>query len=91
MNKLEKAKEIIKESLESAKYGIFNSRNIVGDEMFTVYNQDGLVIDICYRYGYFEVFGLSDEEFHELCEFYYELREVKRNYIMHRRNTNDKR
>ncbi len=90
MNKLEKAKEIIKHpTCATAKYGIFNSRNIVGDEMFTVYNQDGLVIDICYRYGYLEVFGLSDEEFYKLREFYYELREVRRNYIMHRRDNND--
>ena len=83
MNKLEKAKEIIKESWELAKYGMFNSRNNTGDKMFTIYNQDGLVIDICYHYGYFEVFGLSGEEFRELREFYYELSEVRRNFRMH--------
>lgn len=77
MNKLEKAKEIIKETHNLAKYGIFNTHNIVGDTMCTIYNQDRLRIDICYYYGYFEVFGLSDEEFHELREFYYDLRERK--------------
>ena len=51
MNRLEKAKEIVKENYELARYGIFNSRNILGDEMFTVYNQDGLVIDIGVNHG----------------------------------------
>ena len=73
MNKLEKAKEIIKDNIESADCGIFDSRNIVGDSMSNVYRGDGLVIDICYNYSYFEVFGLSASEFDELEDYYYEL------------------
>lgn len=69
-DKLKIAKKIIEENFEDAKYGIFGSRNIVGDVMYNVYDKDGLTIDICYGYGYFEVFGLTDEEFEKLEEYY---------------------
>ena len=45
---------------------MFDTRNFVGDQMFTIYNEDGFVVDYCYEYGYIEVFGLSDEEFNIL-------------------------
>ena len=45
---------------------MFNTRNWVGDQMCTIYNEDGFVVDSCYGYGYIEVFGLSDEEFSRL-------------------------
>ena len=70
MNKLEKAKEIITENFSLYDCGLFNSRNLVGDPMSTIYNEDGLTIDVCYYYSYFEVFGLTDEEFEELRKFY---------------------
>ncbi len=71
MSKLEKAKEIIRENFKYAEFGIFNSRNIVGDPVANLYNKgDGLIVDICYMYGYFEVFGLSEDEFDELAEYY---------------------
>lgn len=73
MNKLEKAKEIIKEYYKEGDCGIYDSRNIVGDWMTSIYNDNGLAIDICYSWNYFEVFGLSDEEFVELCEYYNQL------------------
>ena len=73
MNKLEKAKEIIKEYYKEGNCGIYDSRNIVGDWMTNIYNDNGLTIDICYGWSYFEVFGLSDEEFTELCKYYEEL------------------
>lgn len=74
MNKLEKAKEIIKENFSLSDCGLFNTRNLVGDPMSTIYDEDGLIIDICYYYSYFEVFGLTDEEFEELKKFYAYLR-----------------
>lgn len=43
--------------------------------MTNIYYGSNLQIDICYRYGYFEVFGLSDEDFKELEKFYDELEE----------------
>lgn len=71
--KLEKAKEIIRRHFNSADCGIFDTRNLVCDPMTTVYNENGLRIDICYRYAYFEVFGLTEKEFQELELFYTEL------------------
>lgn len=68
--KLEIAKQIIKENIRYAEYGIFSTRNTVGDHMDRIYKKYGLVIDICYKYRYFEVFGLSDDEFDELKSFY---------------------
>lgn len=73
MNKLEKAKEIIRENFEWGDCGIFSSRNTVGDPMENVYNKDGLIVDICPMYSYFEVFGLSEDEFDELAEYYNQL------------------
>lgn len=73
MSNLEKAKEVIKEYYDRADCGIFDTRNIVLDPMKTIYKDNGLTIDICYEYAYYEVFGLSDEEFEELCEYYREL------------------
>lgn len=73
MNNLEKAKEVIKEHYEEADCSIFNTRNWSGDIMTTIYDEDGLTIDICYNWGYFEVFGLSEDEFKELSVYYYSL------------------
>lgn len=73
MNNLEKAKQIIKENIGDAACGIFNSRNTVGDYMKTLYADNGLMIDICYCWAYFEVFGLTKEEFIELEEYYADL------------------
>ncbi len=70
MNNLEKAKSVIKEYYKAGDCGIFNSCNLVGDSMATVYHDDDLWIDICYDYSYFEVFGLSDNEFEDLVKFY---------------------
>lgn len=70
MDKLEIAKRIIKENIEDARCGIFDTRNIAGDTMETLYDSDGLTIDICYFWMYFEVFGLTEWEF-EILEKYY--------------------
>ena len=75
MTKLEIAKEIIKSDYHQASCGIFNCRNWVGDPMTNIYNDGELSIDICYHYAYFEVFGLSDEDFEELERFYNNLDE----------------
>lgn len=70
MNNLEKAKEIVKKYYKDADCGIFNSRNVLGDEMITIYKNESLTIEICYNYAYFEVFGLTNEEFKELEKYY---------------------
>ena len=70
MTKLDIAKDIIKEFYFLADCGIYDTRNIVGDRMTTIYEDDELIIDICYNYSYFEVFGLSEADFNELEKFY---------------------
>ena len=70
---VEKVKEIIKKNIEDASCGIFNCRNIVGDPMETIYDEDGVKIDICRNWEYFEVFGLTNEEFAEIESFYEDL------------------
>jgi hypothetical protein len=70
MSNLEKAKEIVKENYRYANCGIYNSRNILGDSMWTIYEGEGLTIDICYYYSYFEVFGLNHADFKELERYY---------------------
>lgn len=71
--KLETAKRVIEEFVSDACCGIFNSRNTVGDRMTTIYDSDELAVDICYGEMYFEVFGLSEEEFAELEAYYKKL------------------
>ena len=75
MTKLEKAKEIIEKFYKYAKYGLFDTRNFAGDRMENLYDDGELMIDICRRWSYFEVFGLNGDEFYELQEFYRELGE----------------
>ena len=70
MTNLEKAKKIIRENFSQAECGIYNTHNVAGDLMGTIYEENELRIDICVYYGYFEVFGLTDEEFEELKRFY---------------------
>lgn len=73
MTKLDIAKKIIKEHYSEADCGIYDSRNILGDPMITIYDDGSLTIDLCYYYSYFEVFGLTDSEFQELASFYTDL------------------
>lgn len=74
-NNLEKAKEIVKKNYKDADCGIFESRNVLGDRMMTIYKNESLTIDICYNYAYFEVFGLTNEEFKELEKYYDSLKD----------------
>ena len=70
MTRLDEVKQVIKMNCKNAMYGIFDTRNAAHDIMTTIYLDDNVQIDICYEYEYFEVFGLSDEEFSELAKFY---------------------
>lgn len=71
-DKLDKVKEVIKKNIEDAKCGIFFSRNIVGDPTQVLYidTDNSVEIDICYKYEYFEVFGLTKDEQKEIKNFY---------------------
>ena len=68
--KLDIAKQIIKRYCGEARCGIYNSRNICGDSMSNIFDDGELSIDICYGYEYFEIFGLSDNDFAKLEKFY---------------------
>lgn len=70
MSKFMIAKEIIKNNIEKAPYGLFNSCNLVNDEMEILYYCGGLTIEICYQYGYFEVFGLDSNDYYWLKQYY---------------------
>lgn len=68
--KLEIAKQIVKENCHAACHGMYNCRGTAEDTMNTLYDDGELRIDICYGWSYFEVFGLSPNDFAELERFY---------------------
>lgn len=74
---LDRVKLIIKLFYPLADCGLFFSRNLVGDKMDTIYNEDDIQIDICYDHCYFEVFGLSVEEQITMKHFYQDLEDDK--------------
>ena len=63
-------KNLIKENYEDADCGLFNTRNFAGDYMSTIFTGKFFTLDICYHWGYFEIFGTTKKEFKELKEFY---------------------
>ena len=59
---------------------VFNTRNLVGDRMITIYNKNGIQVDYCEDYDYLEIFGLTQEEFNSLVNithFGYEIRNME--------------
>lgn len=70
MNRVNKVKEIIRNYYSDAECGRFFTRNIVGDPMLTIYADDEITVDICYRYSYFEIFGLTEDEEDEVFAYY---------------------
>ena len=70
MSKLDIAKKIVKAYHPLAQCGIYNTQNVLGDPMQTIYKDDRICIKICTKYEYFEVFGLSEKDFAKLEEFY---------------------
>lgn len=68
MNKIDKLKIFLQENYPNEQ--AFNTKNIVGDSMVTVYNEDEIIVDYCYYYSYIEIFGLTDEEFEDLIDKY---------------------
>ena len=72
-NELEKIKMIMRENIEDARCGFFNTRNIVRDYMETLYKGKYFRLDLCFNYSYFEIFGTTLKEFNELKEYYEEI------------------
>ena len=73
MRKLNKIKKVIKENYNIADCGLFFTRNLVNDYMTTIYKEDGVTVDICTDWSYFEIFGLNEEEKEEIMKYYYVL------------------
>lgn len=67
---LEEVKKIIKQHYNEADCGLYFCRNTAGDTMTHLYCKNGILIDICYEWSYFEVFGLDSVQQLELKEFY---------------------
>ena len=65
-----KLKELIKKNYKNADCGLYNTRNTMGDTMTVLYKNGDIRLEICYYWAYFEVFGLSKEEFELLHKFY---------------------
>ena len=70
VSRIDKVKNVIRNRYSDATCGMFFTPNWVGDPMSTIWEEDGVTIDICYEYEYFEVFGLTEEEENELLAFY---------------------
>ena len=70
ISRIDKVKNVIRNRYNEADCGLFFTRNWIGDPMSTIWEKDGVTIDICYNYQYFEVFGLTEEEEKELLAFY---------------------
>lgn len=68
MTKKEKVEEVLEEYFEKEELPIqaFNTRNLVGDNMYTIYEENGITIDYCYNWNYVEIFGLSKKDFEDL-------------------------
>lgn len=67
MNRKEKIQEL-KNFLQENYPNIqaFNTRNIVGDLVYNVYNENGIRVDYCEGWEYVEIFGLTEKEFQNL-------------------------
>lgn len=66
MDKMDKLKKFLQEEYPNSQ--AFNTRNIAGDSICTVYEEDGITVDYCYYYEYIEIFGLTEEEFESLID-----------------------
>ena len=58
--------ECLRGILNDENNQFFNTPNTAGDTMTEVYKNDGIKLLHAEGYGYFEVFGLSDDEFEGL-------------------------
>lgn len=64
---LEFLEQWVRENDESLLWGdgtiqTFTTRNMVGDFMYTIYDEDGIQVDFAPSYIYIEVFGLKENE-----------------------------
>ena len=72
---LKEVKELIKKRYGDADGGMFFTRNIVGDTMKTIFKGEYFTLDMCYYWGYYELFGCTEDEEKEVTEYYEGLEE----------------
>lgn len=48
------------------KIQMFNTKNVVGDDMKTIYDDGTVKIEYCEHWGYIEIFGLSEKDYEEI-------------------------
>lgn len=66
-NKLNKLIEFLKDRFSDGVQA-FDTRNIAGDSMVTIYYDGEVVVDYCPYYEYIEIFGLTKEQFEIVCK-----------------------
>ena len=66
-DKLEKLVNFLKEKFPDG-IQMFDTRNWVGDEMTTIYEDSDITVDYAVDYGYIEIFGLTDDSFERVME-----------------------
>lgn len=66
----EAVKAVIADNIDCADCGLFFTGNTEDDETETLFNGEFFMVDICYDWSYFEVFGCGEDERAELKEFY---------------------
>lgn len=80
--RIEKIKNFLMEYFTSPIQA-FQTRNICGDFLITIYFEDNVVIDFCPYWEYIEIFGLTTEEWIKLkdwgviYEYFYEVEDIK--------------
>lgn len=54
MDKIDKLKKFLQKEYPNIQ--AFNTRNVAGDYLETVYEEDGITVDYCEGWGYIEIF-----------------------------------
>ncbi len=65
-NKIKKLKKFLQENYPNMQ--AYNTKNIAGDYMENVYDEDNIKVDYYPEYGYIEIFGLTNDEFEDLLD-----------------------
>lgn len=73
MKQTERVEKLVKWVKENGYEGTqtFDCKSSIGDSMVTVYEEDGITVDYCAGWEYFEIFGLSEEEYESLSGILY--------------------
>lgn len=66
-NKLNKLIEFLKDRFPDGVQA-FDTRNIAGDSMVTIYYDGEIMVNYCPSYEYIKIFGLTKEQFEIVCK-----------------------